>query len=494
MSAYSQLTSIFKRVSYYQHALTLLHWDQEVKMPACGAGERGKAIAELSALVHQNLCDPQLETLLADALQEPLRSEESASLREIKRVWQDNNLMPENLVREQAIAHSRCQQAWNTLRHENDWNGFCESFEPVVELAREQAKIRQQALDTATPYDAMLSLYSQGDSAELVDRVFTQLKSELPGMIAAVCDKQRGLQKPQISGEFTLEQQRELSHKVMAFLGFDFNAGRLDVSAHPFSTGNPGDQRITTRYNTEEFIEALYATVHETGHSRYEAGLPVEWRGLPVGQARNMGVHESQSLFYEKHIGNSPAFCDFVVSHANQLFKLGTPLSGGDLRRAVTWVEPGYIRVIADELTYPLHVILRFEIEKGLINGEMDVADIPTAWNEKMQCYLGLSTENNYKNGCMQDVHWPSGAFGYFPSYTLGAVNAAQVRVALEAQLGSINSIVESGDITPIATWLNDNIWQHACFLESQELIEKATGKPTSADSLLSHFKVQYGL
>lgn len=493
MTAYQNLEQVFATTSYYQHALTLLHWDQEVMMPAAGSEERGRAIAELSALVHQQMCRPELKDWLQQAAaQTDLDTGQRANLREMQRVWQDSNLMPETLVREQAIANSRCQHAWSELRPKNDWQGFCKTFEPVVELAREQAKIRQAALNTPTPYDALLGLYSHGDSSELIATVFAKLKAELPGMITAACERQQT--KPQIAGEFTVEQQRALSHEVMGFLGFDFNAGRLDVSAHPFSTGNPGDQRITTRYNQVEFIEALYATIHETGHSRYEAGLPENWRGQPVGLARNMGVHESQSLFYEKHIGASPAFCDFVAGHANRLFNLSAPIDGSVLRNTVNWVEPGYIRVNADQLTYPLHVILRFDIESALINGTMSVSDIPHAWHEKMQAYLGLGTENNFRDGCMQDVHWPSGAFGYFPSYTLGAVNAAQIRQAMETTLGDLDSIISAGDIKPIATWLAENIWQYGSELESQELIAKATGKPTDAESLLVHFRREYGL
>jgi len=493
MVAYQQLETHFRTLSYYQHALTILHWDQEVKMPPGGAEERGKAISELAALVHQRLMDPALPGLFDEAhKQTELSTQQRANLREMTREWQDSCLLPESLVREQAIVNARCQQAWNTLRAKNDWATFCESFKPVVQLAREQAQIRQQALGTATPYDALLSLYSQGDSSELIASVFTQLKTELPELIQQVRALQASRTKPIIRGDFSEAQQKRLSERVMALLGFNFEAGRLDVSAHPFSTGNPGDQRITTRYSDQEFIESLYATVHETGHSRYEAGLPEAWRGLPAGYARNMGIHESQSLFFEKHIGASLAFCDYAAAQANKLFTLEQPLSAEQLRQAVMWVEPGFIRVNADELTYPLHIVLRFEIESALINGDMEVIDIPDAWHHKMQQYLGLGTENNYKDGCMQDVHWPSGAFGYFPSYTLGAVNAAQIREAMEAQLGAIDNVVATGDITPIANWLSDNIWQQGSLLESQELMQQVTGKPTNARSLLQHFRSHY--
>lgn len=493
MSAYQSLHDAFQKIHYFEHCLTILHWDQDVMMPEGGADERGRAIGELEALVHQHMCAPEMaEWLTTVSRQEGLTEEQLANVREMRRQWQNSNLLPEALVREQAIAHSRCQSAWSQLRGQNDWRTFCDSFTPVVRLAQEQARIRQAALKTATPYEALLSLYSCGDSVALMGDTFSLLKAQLPDMIKTVSERQRRETRPVLTGNYSVARQEQLSRYVTALLGFDFSRGRLDVSAHPFSTGNIGDQRITTRYQTDDFIGALYGTVHETGHARYEAGLPTQWRGQPVGLARNMSIHESQSLFFEKHIGTTLAFCERVATQANTLF--ATALTGAQLKQAVCWVEPGLIRVDADELSYPLHIILRYDIESALINGDMTVADIPDAWHEKMQHYLGLGTENNYQDGCMQDVHWPSGAFGYFPSYTLGAVNAAQLRVAMESAVGDINGVIAEGDLSPIMQWLQENIWQWGSLLESQELMRNATGKPTDGQSLLDHFRRQYAL
>lgn len=495
MSAYEELESRFKRLSHFEHALTILHWDQEVMMPPKGAETRGQAIAELSAFHHQEMTSSDMAGLIEQAKRQiGLNDWQSANLREIERVWQDANLLPEELVREQSIAQQRCQHAWRTQRKENDWAGFKENFKAVVELSRQQANIRQKALGTATAYDALLSLYSTGDSSELIAEVFTKLKSELPAMIQAVTARQGDSARPSFTGPFDVASQRTLSHHVMDFLGFDFDAGRLDESTHPFSTGNFLDQRITTRFNTDEFIEALYATIHETGHSRYEAGRPQEWYGQPVGSARNMSIHESQSLFFEKHIGCSKGFSEFLAGRSSEAFELASPLDPEHFLQAVTWVEPGLIRVNADELTYPIHIIVRFEIESALINGEMEIDDIPGAWHEKMQNYLGLGTENNYRDGCLQDIHWPMGAFGYFPSYTLGAVNAAQLRLAMEKQVGNLDDIIRSGNIEPISQWLSERIWQVGSQLESQDIIQQATGKKTDAQSLIDHFVVRYQL
>ncbi len=495
MNSYQQLEAAFTKISHINHASTILHWDQEVIMPNGGSDARAQAIAELSSLVHQLQSSSELKDWLDDAASNgQLSPQQQSNLREMRRIWLDANLLPEELVREQSVAQSQCQHQWRSQRPANDWTGFAKNLKVVVELARQQAKIRQNAFATATPYDGLLNLYSNGDSSELITEVFSQLKANIPPMIHTLTERQKSQTRVQVRGNFSKQAQRQLSENVMTFLGFNFERGRLDESTHPFSTGNFGDQRITTRYSEEDFVEALYATIHETGHSRYEAGLPPDWQTQPVGASRNMSIHESQSLFFEKHIGASPAFCSWLAAQANHAFQLATTLSAEQFSAMIGWVEPGYIRVNADELTYPLHIVLRYEIESALINGDMEVDDIPDAWDEKMQAYLGLRTEGDYRNGCMQDIHWTMGAFGYFPSYTLGAVNAAQLRFAMEQSLGPIDEILAKGDITPIAEWLAQHIWQQACFIESQEIIRRATGKTTDAQSLLQHFVMRYRL
>lgn len=492
MSAYRQLTGAFSTISYFEHAAVILQWDQEVMMPKGGAGARAKALAEMAALLHRQTCDPQLRDWLVDAESEMLTDDQRANLREMRRVIDNATVLPEDLVRAKAEAESLCQHGWQVQRKENDWSGFAPNLQSVVSLAREEARVRQSVTGSQTPYDALLTLYCHGDSSDLVARVFGELKAALPDLIQQRIDRQSECQKPSCAGFFPVDSQRQLSETVMAFLGFQFDRGRLDVSSHPFSTGNFGDQRITTRYDESNFIEALYGTVHETGHARYEAGLPAEWCTQPLGRARNMSIHESQSLFFEKHIGGSPAFCEFVEKQCGRLFSLAEPVTASTLLDSVKWVEPGYIRVRADELTYPLHIILRFEIESGLINGQLEVQDIPDAWNEKMGVYFGLDTKGNYQDGCMQDIHWTMGAFGYFPSYTLGAVNAAQLRTAMEKRVGPINDIIADGDLRPITEWLAEHIWSVGCRWQSQEIVRSATGKETDAQSLLGHFRKNY--
>jgi len=254
----------------------------------------------------------------------------------------------------------------------------------------------------------------------------------------------------------------------------------------------PGDHRITTRYRDTDFLDALQGTAHETGHASYEAGLPEEWNRQPVGQARSMSIHESQSLLFEKQLFLAPPFVAFLTPLLHEHFPTLRQYDSRRLWQAMTRVRPGLIRVAADEVTYPMHVILRHEIESALINANLEASDIPELWNTRMQEYLGLSTTGDYRNGCMQDIHWPSGAFGYFPSYTLGALNAAQICAALRASLPDLDALLAAGDFRPIRVWLGERIWSQGSFLDAQELMLRATGSTTHAEPFISHLRTRY--
>lgn len=276
----------------------------------------------------------------------------------------------------------------------------------------------------------------------------------------------------------------------MKLLQFDFEHGRLDESVHPFCGGVPTDVRITTRYDESEFMQSLMGIVHETGHARYEQGLPKELAGTPAGEARSMGIHESQSLFFEMQIGRNNAFIDHLARLASNHFS-GNEFAKDNLAKIYTRVEKGFIRVDADELTYPAHVILRYEIERDLMNSVIKHTDVPELWNEKMKAYLGLSTEGNFKNGCMQDIHWTDGSFGYFPSYTLGAMYAAQFMAAMKKTI-DVDGVIQSGDLSPIFTWLSDNIWIKGSLLTTDELVKQATGETLNAQHFQAYLKSRY--
>ena len=359
----------------------------------------------------------------------------------------------------------------------------------MVELSREEAKIRADATNL-TPYDAMLDIYEPGTSSASLDVLFADVKAWLPSLIDEVIEKQSREQFNAPSGIYSTEKQKALGLEVMKLLQFDFEHGRLDESVHPFCGGVPSDVRITTRYDEAEFVQSLMGIVHETGHARYEQGLPKHLAGQPAGEARSMGIHESQSLFFEMQVGRSDPFIGHLANLAGQQFS-GSEFEQKNFQKIYTRVKKDFIRVDADELTYPAHVILRYEIERDLINGNIKHTDVPELWNTKMQSYLGLSTQGNFTNGCMQDIHWTDGAFGYFPSYTLGAMYAAQFMASMKKTV-DVNSVIESGDLSPIFTWLESNIWSKGSLLTTDDLVKGATGETLNAQYFKDHLRSRY--
>lgn len=492
--SYQNLVDQFKRLARIDHARTFLQWDHMVMMPPGGNQARSEAIAELTALRHELLTAPELGELLdqaAASTQDPLQQR---SLTEMARMYRRAVCLPAELVKAKTLAGSICEHGWRSQRQNNDWPGFLANFREVVRLAREEAQARQAAEPGRfpTPYDALLDLYCTGDSSTFLAEVFARLKRELPGLVREVVARQKSETVADLHGRYPVADQQQLNRQLMLCLGFDFGRGRQDVSAHPFSTGGRGDQRITTRYREEEFIEALLATAHETGHAAYEEGLPEEWDGLPIGLARNMCLHESQSLLFEKQLFLSQPFLSFFSTAIHRLLPATAGHDGTALWAAATRVRPSYIRVEADEVTYPLHVILRWEIESGLINGSLAAADIPEIWDAKMTEYLGLSTKDNYRDGCLQDMHWSDGSFGYFPSYTIGAVNSAQLAAALRRSHPDWRQRLAAGEVGFVRDWLRQNIWSKASSLDSQEIIRAASGEGTNPTHFLQHIRDRY--
>jgi len=492
MSNYDQLTAHYQTIHHFNHAQSMLGWDAAANMPSGGNDARSKAMAELSVHVHRLSTQDQLGEWFDKAQQEPLSFEQQSSLREMKRQWLQATIVPERLVQAQSIAGSKCEHAWRSQRQENDWVGFEKNWKEVVKLSREEAQIRGEALGL-TPYDAMLDKFEPGTTTASLDTLFSDVKMWLPTLIEKALHKQNSESIILPSGTFSVAKQKALGLETMKLLKFDFDHGRLDQSVHPFCGGVPSDVRITTRYDEKDFVQALMGIVHETGHARYEQGLPAALSGLPVGEARSMGVHESQSLFFEMQIGRSKPFishlsclsADAFNAHEDPVF------SEQNLYKIYTQVKKGLIRVDADELTYPAHVIMRYEIERDLINGVIEHTDVPALWDEKMKASLGLSTKGNYKNGCMQDIHWTDGAFGYFPSYTLGAMYAAQYKATMQ-QTVDIDAAIQSGDLSPIFQWLSDNIWSQASLYSTDELIKRATGETLNAAHFRKHLETRY--
>ncbi|HEY4242336.1 MAG TPA: carboxypeptidase M32, partial [Kofleriaceae bacterium] len=451
---------------------------------------RGAALAELAVLLHQTITAPALAEALVAArdVADPI---ERASVREMERQWRAANLLPPALVERKSLAGSRCEHAWRTQRKANDWAGFLENWRPMVDCVRQEARLLADATGLS-PYDALVDRFEPGMTSAQIDVLFGDLRRWLPPLIREVVAKQAREEVIAPVGPFPIDAQRALGHELMKLLGFDFDGGRLDVSTHPFCGGVPEDVRITTRYRDDDFVAAMMGIVHETGHARYEQRLPRAAVHLPVGQPRSMGVHESQSLSFEMQLGRGHAFQSLIAPLVREHLGDQPAFDAANLARIYTRVRPGLIRVDADELTYPLHIVLRYELERALVEGSLEPADVPTAWAEKMQQYFGLDTRGDYTNGCLQDIHWTDGAFGYFPSYTLGAMYAAQYFAAIRAAHPDLDARIAAGDLAPIFAWLDAHIWSQASRWETPELLTRATGHPLSAAHFEQHLRARY--
>ena len=488
---YDDLAAHFTRLHRYAHLGSIVSWDRAANMPPKGNEARAEAMAELAALMHRMRTEPTLGERLERAEQEPLDELQRANLREMRREWTLATALPESLVQRLEIAQARCEHAWRTLRPANDWAGFLEHWKPLVALAREEAALLA-ARSGLSKYDAMMDRFEPGMSSAQVDRVFGDVRQWLPGLIERVVERQA--REPVVApvGPFPIAQQQWLCQRVVGLLGFDFDAGRLDTSAHPFSGGVPEDVRMTTRYREDEFLPALMGTVHETGHGRYEQNRPRNWLRQPVGDARSMAIHESQSLSFEMQIGSHPGFARVVAPLVVEAFGDQPAFEPRNLWRLMTRVQRGLIRVDADEVTYPAHIILRYEIERPLIEGEIEPEDVPALWDAKMAELLHMDTRGNFKDGPLQDVHWTEAAFGYFPCYSLGAMYAAQWFAAMRRAMPDLDERIGRGDLAPVFGWLNEHIWSQASRWTTDDLALRASGEVLNPAHFKAHLERRY--
>ena len=497
--SYAALERRYRELGDLGHAQAMLGWDEAVMMPVGGGARRGDVLATLAGLAHRQLTSSDTAELIAAASAEgDLDDWQHANLREMQRSHLCAAALPEALVVERSRQSTRCEQIWRVARAANDWRAIEAPLAELVRLTREAARGLGEAMDLA-PYDALIDQYQPGMDQIQIEPIFAELQDFLPGFVERVIAR-RPRPLP-IDGPIPRPRQEALARALMERVGFNFKHGRLDTSHHPFCGGDPDDTRITTRYDENDFLSSLMAVLHETGHALYEQGLPQAWRGLPVGQAAGMAVHESQSLLMEMQVCRSREFLGFAapIVHRHLTDSL-TPTSvaanawnADNLFLANTQVRRGLIRVDADEVTYPLHVILRYELERALISGDLDVADIPSAWDEKMRHYLGRSTRDDHRDGCMQDVHWYAGLFGYFPSYTLGAVIAAQLFAAVRQDAPDAIEGIARGDFAPLLTWLRRNVHARGRLVTTNQLLLDATGATLNTGAFKAHLLSRYG-
>jgi len=488
MTSYRKLESLFARLSHLDQATGFLHWDMSAVMPEGGAASRGEQLATLKSLSHELLTAPATKDWLDVAEGEDLDHWQRANLSEMRRDWLHASAVPGPLVEELSKACSACEMIWRQARPASDFAQVAEPLGQVLALTRQVAEIKSQALGLS-PYDALLDQYEPGGRSAEIEILFADLGAFLPGFLQDVLSRQ-GPAPALPQGPFPVAKQKALGLALMRNMGFDFAHGRLDESLHPFCGGTPDDVRITTRYDEQNFLPALFGVIHETGHALYEQGLPAEWRHQPVGRARGMSLHESQSLLMEMQACRSRGFFRHLAPLLAGEFG-GAGWDGDDLYAATMRVRPDFIRVDADEVTYPAHVILRFRLEKALIAGDLDLAGLPSAWNQAMRDLLGITPPDD-RRGCLQDIHWFDGAFGYFPTYSLGAMTAAQLFDAAGKDIPSLAEHIEAGRFAPLLSWLRRKVHGQASLLSSGELLRQATGKRLDAEIFKAHLRRRY--
>lgn len=494
MTAYSELAHHFGRISALSNAIGILSWDNAAMMPTGAAGTRAESMALLEVMRHGLFVEPRIGDWLANAdADNDLGDWERANLREIRRVWTVETALPSDLVEASSKAISACEMRWRQARAEADFAGLLPSLGEVLNLQRQIGIAKGEKLGLSA-YDALLNDYEPGGSSAKIDVLFDDLADFLPGFTQEVLAIQaRRPATPEPQGPFPVENQRQLGLKMMAALGFDFECGRLDVSTHPFCGGSDNDVRITTRYDEADFAKALMGVLHETGHALYEQGRPQAYMSQPVGHARGMSLHESQSLLVEMQACRSAQFIGFAAPLMREAFGGSGPAWEKDaLLARYTKVEPGFIRVDADEVTYPAHVILRYRLEKALIADTMPLSELPTAWNAGMKNLLGVTPPADDRLGCLQDIHWPSGGWGYFPTYTLGAMTAAQIFEAACKAEPDILPGIGRGDFSPLVGWLRTHIHSQGSRYQTNELLTRATGRPLDAAVFKAHLKRRY--
>lgn len=490
---YAALHDRFRRIGALRDAEAVLHWDLATMMPKGGAQARGEQLAVLKSLRHGMLVAAETgERLQAAAQDVTLDPWRQANVREMRRLWAHATALSEPQVEALSRAATSCEAVWREARADSDFPRVLPYFAKLLELVREAAQAKAERLGLS-PYDALLDEYEPDGRAADIDALFADLASFLPDFLPRVLERQAQAAKPaEPRGPFPIEAQQATALRLMQSLGFEFDHGRLDVSLHPFCGGTPDDVRITTRYDEADFRSALMGVLHETGHALYERGLPAEWRGQPVGEARGMVLHESQSLLIEMQVCRSKAFLEFAAPLMREAFSGSGPAWQPDnLYRHYTRVEPGFIRVDADEVTYPAHVILRYELERAMIGGDLAPADLPGAWTDGMRRLLGLTPPDD-RRGCLQDIHWYDGAWGYFPTYTLGAMAAAQIFAAATAAAPQILDEIARGDFATLLGWLRCHLHGKGSLASTRDLLIEATGRPLETTAFRAHLYRRY--
>ncbi|MCA9288714.1 MAG: carboxypeptidase M32 [Phycisphaerales bacterium] len=497
--AYADLLRHARQLGTLRSIGSLVQWDHETYMPEAAADHRAEQEALLASLAHERATSKQFGDLIAACEQDKALTADpqtAANLREFRRDYDLATKLPADLVEEWARTSVLASEVWKKARAAADFKAFEPYLTKMIALARRKAECYGWPTG-GEPYDALLNEYEPGATAKQVEAIFNPLRQRLAALIKDIADNGTPPDESPINVRVPDDAQHKLGLAVLKALCFDLSAGRLDVTTHPFCSGMaPGDTRLTTRYRDERFTDALYGTMHECGHGLYEQGLPKLAReghparfGEPLGDAISLGIHESQSRLWENFVGRSPEFWQWLHPIANQTFNGALAKFTPDaMFRAVNTAKPSFIRVEADEATYNLHIMLRFTIERALLRGDLEARDVPGAWNDAFGSMLGLKVPDD-RRGCLQDIHWSAGLIGYFPTYCLGNLYAAQFWETVSQQIPDLKAQIARGQFAPLREWLRTNIHQHGRRYLAGDLCQRITGKPLSADPLMRYLE-----
>lgn len=490
MEAYADLIRRWKEANTLGSCAAVLGWDERTFMPRNGSAHRAEQLALLARLIHERITDPRIGDLIAAASSVTTTDDQKANLREIRRAYDRAVKLPTDLVEELARVTTQAQQAWTDARTSSDFSRFQTWLERIIVLKRREA----DAVGFRNhPYDALIDEFEPGTTTQSIKELFAALAADLAPLVSRLLSASKQPNRELLHRDYPVAAQEKLSRHVADKIGFNFQSGRLDVTTHPFCSGiGPGDCRLTTRYNPKHFNESFFGTLHEAGHGIYEQNLPQEHYGTPLGVAASFGIHESQSRLWENQVGRSRPFWEFFFPKAREAFP--EALSGvalDDFHFAINDVQASFIRVEADEATYNLHIILRFELEQALMSGDLQAADLPAAWNEKFQKLLNLTPPDDAR-GCLQDIHWSFGGIGYFPTYTLGNLYAAQFMEQARSDLGDIDNEFSNGEFGRMKNWLTEKIHCQGQRYRAPELCERITGRPLSHQPFIAYLRNKF--
>lgn len=494
---YKELLNLSRHITVLKGISSHLHWDEETYLPPAAAEIRAEQLKVLAGVIHEEATGKKYAKVLSSLidlkkgviLEKELTNRQKSALKEWQRDYIKETTLPKSFVEDFAQLSSQAIQAWRMARKDNAFQRFAPFLDRIIQMNRKKADLLGFK---EHPYDALIDLYEHDTSAKEIEGLFNKLKKRLIPLLSKIA-KAKQVGDDFLFGSFSQEKQLKFGKILLNAMGYEMEKGRLDLSTHPFSSSShPTDSRITTRIHANSIMSNILVILHEGGHSLYEMGLPVEDYGSPLCEAISLGMHESQSRWWETRIGLTKPFWQYFLPILRKNFPKKFDSVDLDIfYRAINKVEPSFIRVEADEVTYPLHVILRFEIEKALIEGSMKVREIPEVWNSKMKEYLGIIPPNNTE-GCLQDIHWSMGAFGYFPTYSLGNMYTAQMFTAFSKKFPDWQKKVASGNFLFIKQWLHEEVYQYGRQYSSKELIEKITGKQFSEKEYIHYLEDKY--